>query len=648
MQGSSWAAVILAILGFAAAAGFGALYFVTYNKVELTRTQATTEQSKQNSEIEDLKDKNTRLDQELRARLDEADKLNKQINELNYTIKQGKTLSDNLNLEIQGLKNQIQQFEEGSDAVVKKLRADIDKRDERIDALDDELRKANSSLTQAQLNLSAAKTDAARLEKENERLLKQMDSARQQADSASVDKAAKEVLQAQLRDREQQIQELKEKMDRIEKSITEKDDKIRVLSDTVAKSGQATEELSKANEALRQKERELGAKETEVKALEGKVGKLEEDARVDKTEIDSLRKAVEAKGDAAQQVKTLNDAIAAMDETIRKKDGEISELKGKLGKAQESVEESAATGEAEAANLQEQLAKKTTEVTGLQKEVQGLREENASLNSLLKSERHSAKLVEKGEEIEQVKLKASFWRTNSSMSVRNTGLDPTLTTLVQGHTIDLEQDLGLDMEKGSLLVETAFSARFGFSLEYQEMTFSGRSIMVADKNFYGYTFEAGHTVESEFYLQQGGIGLAANLGALHKSDSHRIDISALLGGRYFKLNARMEDMNDGDRATDTHDAPIMYVGFRLNAIYRDGLTWSIQAQALSFEYGEHYLRNHIEFKVAFGFVIMEALAVEFGYAYSNTHLKYEDDESGEVFITKISSEGPFISLVLTF
>jgi hypothetical protein len=172
--------------------------------------------------------------------------------------------------------------------------------------------------------------------------------------------------------------------------------------------------------------------------------------------------------------------------------------------------------------------------------------------------------------------------------------------------------------------------------------------MVTDKNFYGYTFDAGHTVESEFYLQQGGIGLAANLGALHKSDSSRIDINALLGGRYFKLNARMLDLNDGDRAADNHDAPILYVGFRLSAIYRDGLTWSIQAQALSFDYGEHYLRNFVEFKVAFGFVIMDALAIEFGYAYSDIHLKYEDDESGEKFITKINSEGPFLSLVLTF
>jgi predicted nucleic acid-binding Zn-ribbon protein len=648
MQGSSWAAVIFAILGFAAAAGFGALYFVTHKNVEEARRLASTEQTKLDDEIKDMKEKNVRLDRELRAKLDEVDRQKKQMNELNYTIKQEEARSKALDQEIRRLKGQIKDFEAGSDAIVKKLREDVDKRNNRIEGLSEDLRKANSSLTQAQLNLSAAKTDLQRLEKENERLLKQMDNARQQADSASVDKAAKEVLKAQLRDREQQIQDLKDKLDKIEKSIAEKDDKIRALSDTVAKSGQATEELGKANEALRQRERELGTKEAEVKALEGKVGKLEEQARLDKTEIDSLRKAVEAKGDAAQQVKSLNDAIAGMDQTIRKKDDEITELEKKLLKAQEGAKETAKTGEAEATKIQEQLANKSTEVTKLQKDVQVLREENASLNSLLKSEKRTAKLVSEGEEREQVKLRAIFWRTNSSMSVRNTSLDPTSTTLVQGHNIDLEKDLGLDMQQGSLTVEAAFSARFGFALAYQEMTFSGRSIMATNKNFYGYTFEAGNTVESEFYVQQGGIGLVANLGALHKSDSSRIDLNGLLGGRYFKLNARMLDVNDGDRATDTHDAPILYAGLRVSAIYRDGLTWSIQGQALSFEFGEHYLRNHIELKVAFGFVIMEALAIEFGYAYSDTHLKYEDDESGEKFITKINSEGPFVSLVLTF
>jgi hypothetical protein len=341
-------------------------------------------------------------------------------------------------------------------------------------------------------------------------------------------------------------------------------------------------------------------------------------------------------------VKFLSNELAGRDQTIRKKDEEIAALKKEIEQAKEGAKQTSDATQVQTGELSKQLDAKTTEAATLQQELDKAREERDDLASRLKTEQHAAEMVEEGEEAEQVKITVGLWRTNNTMIVMSSD------NILPEHKIDLNKDLDLDMNKGVFVADVMASGRFGFSISYSEMTFSGHSIMPADRNFYGATFDSGHAVDSEFYVQQASLGLQANLGAIHKSPTRRIDLGLLLGGRYFRVSGRMYDRVDEDRASDKLDAPIPSIGLRLRARYRDGFYWLLEGRAMAYNYGEFNLRNFIEAKAAVGFNIMRSLDIELGYAYSNTNFMWEDNDTSEKFLAKLSSEGPYFSFVLSF
>lgn len=641
MQGSSWAAIILAVLGFAAAAVFGGMFFINYSEVKLAKKVAEDAQTQHSTETGQLNETLARFEEELNNKREEIDGLNQQLRDAKFRMQEEKNRADTLGEKIEEQKSRIKILESGSEALVK-MRADIAEKDVRLSAIEDEVQKTRAYLAQAQTNLSNSKAENQKLEKDIDRLRTDLKNAQERVTSASVDKAAKDVLQTQLRDKDKQLDEMKEKVRKYEEALENRDKEIGTLRETLGKSGKEAEELQKAKEGLSERDREIGRKDAEIQGLNDKVGKLEEKNETYEREMLALRNTLAQRGDVSEQVKSLSAAVADRDQSIRKKDEKIAALEEELAKSLEGQKTTAEAGEVKSTDLQKQLEEKTEEVTNLQQGLEKLQNENRDLYSRLRLEERATTMVEEGEEIEQVKIISSIWRAGNSMSVNSSD------GILPSQTIDLEKDLDLEMGKAILRLETIASARFGFQLVYEELTFAGRSVLPADRNFNDAVFDAGHTVDSEFYVQQIGLGLMSNLGALHKSDTRRIDLGLLLGGKYLKANVRMLDRADGDRTSNNLDAPLPFVGLRLSGRYRDGLIWSVQGKAMNYKYGDHHLRDLVEARVAFGFEIMKSFSVEFGYAYSNTIFKYLDEDDNESFLLKLNSEGPYLSFILTF
>jgi predicted nucleic acid-binding Zn-ribbon protein len=634
IRGSGWAAIILAVLGFAAAAGFGGLYFINYSESKLATEKVDDIQSEQAAKTGELKETITRLTGELEGKRDKIEALEAKLKKEEMAKLEEKTRADSLTKTVSDQKERIEDLKSGNREVVR-LQGELAGKDAQVHALENQLLTARSDLSNTRSNLSSAKT-------ENEKLEKQVNRLRMELNSKTVGKATADVLQEQLKDKERLVEEFREKLRKSEEALQKRNQEVATLRETLGKAGKEAEELQKAKDELSKRDREIGRKDSQIQGLNTKIEKLEEQAQIDRRQIDSLRNTLAQRGDISDQVKSLSDALAGRDETIKKKDEEIAALKEAAGKLKESTQQTTETSGARTKELEKQLGEKSAEVDSLLKGMEELQEERNDLYTRLKAEKRAVELIEKGEEFEQIKLIPGFWRTTNTM---------TLTVsddILPGHKIDLDNDLDLEMAKGILFFETVASARFGFLLDYQELSFAGRTVMSSDKNFYGKTFNAGNTVDSEFYVQQVGLGLMANLGALHKSDTRRIDLNALLGGRYMKINARMLDRGDGDRASDSFDAPVLFPGLRVSARYRDGISWSVQGRAMSYQFGDFDLRNFVEARVSFGLKIMKSLDIEFGYIYSDLHYRRDDKDTGENFHTKIKSEGPYLSLIWTF
>jgi predicted nucleic acid-binding Zn-ribbon protein len=646
MRGSSWAAIILAILGFAAAAGFGGLYILNYSEAKLAREKVVDVQANNDEKTSELKETVTRLEGELEDRRDKIDELTAKLNKEQLLKQEEKNRADSLAKMVDEQDGRIKRLESGNQEILK-LRGEMAGKEGQVRALENQLQNTRNNLSNTQTNLSNSKSENEKLEKEISRLRRELDSVREQATSASVDKATASVLQTQIKDKERQIEDLKEKLKKSKNALQQKEKEVGTLRETLGKAGNEAAELQKCKDELSKRDREIGRKDSEIQSLASKVKKLEEQTNDDRRQIDSLRNTLAQRGDVSEQVKSLSEALAGRDQTIKEKNKEIVVLKDQIAKSKDSAKQSTEATGTKVSELEKQLTTKSTEVVNLQKGLENLKEENENLYSRLKSEERAIKMVEKGEELEQVRFLSSIWRTSNTMTVKNSGLDSG-SILLPGHKIDLDNDLGLEMGKSALMIEVVASGRFGFMLNYQEFTFSGRSVMPVDKNFFGSVFEAGNTVDSEFYLQQVGLGLMANMGALHKSDTRRIDLGLLLGGRYLKFKGYMLDRTDGDRASDSLDAPVLFPGVRVSAKYRDGIYWAVQLAALSYKYGDFDMRNLLEAKVSFGFNIMDSLDIEFGYLYSNTNYKWEDGDTREEFITNFTAEGPYLSVIFTF
>lgn len=634
-------ALILAIVGFAIAAGFGAMYLLKYSEFSLTKKEADSVKTEYSSKITEREETIDRLSAELSDKRDENGLLTRQLNDEKLKTQQENIRAETLAERVEKLNKRIEDLEEGNEAVVR-IRAEMAQMEVQVSALKDELQRTRASLTRAQTGLADSKTESEKLEKDLKRTRTELKNALEQVTSATGDRAVKGVLEKQLQERERQVDDLKDSLMKHEAALQKRDEEIATLRETLAKSGTEAKELQKAKEELSKRDREIGRKDAEIQRLTDKAGKAEDDRDGYRREMESLRNALAMKGDVSQQVKALSKELASRDQTIKSKDEEIVALEEKLTKAEEGAKQTADSGKAETGTLQKQLAEKSTQVTNLQKSLQETSKENKDLWSRIKSEKRSAKIIEKGEEFEQIRFITGYWRAGSAMEVQVS--DETLT----GDKIDIDKDLGHEMGKGCFFVETVASGRFGFMLDYQELTFAGRSVMLEGKNFFGFTYNAGNTVDSEFYVQQIGLGLIANIGAVHKSDTRRIDLGLLLGGRYLMVSGYMLNRTTGDRSSDELHAPVPGVGLRLVGRYRDGIYWLVQGRVMNYDYDEYKLNNFVEAKMAFGFNIMRSLDIEFGYAYSNIHFRRDDSDTIESFHVKLKSEGPYLSVMLTF
>jgi len=641
MRGTSWIAIVVAILGFAAAAGFGGLYFLNYYEVRLTKESAGKSEKRYSEEATRLNETITRLEGELNSKRDANEILTQQIKDEKNRAQQEKNRAENLAEKIETLEKTLEDLRSGDQGIVR-MQAKLAESEVRVSALQEEIQRTRNILANTQSRLSEAANVNDKLEKDLKKTGTELRNAKEMLASANVTGAARDVLESQLKDKEKQIDDLKDKLRKNEDELQRKDGELGTLRETIGKSGQATAELQKAMEELSNRDREIGRKDAEIESLAKEVEKLEKKNDDYERETNSLRNTLAQRGDVSEQVKSLSEALAGRDQIIKKKDEEMATLKEKLKTSEETAEQTSESGKAETTELQKQLVEKTGFIQNLEKQVKNLQQENKDINSLLKTEKRSIEKVDKGEEAEKVKFLSSIWRTSNEMSIQVTDGS------VVPDKIDLDSDLGHAMNKNSLMLEIVASGRFGFMLDYQELTFSGRNVMTANRNFFNNTLNAGDTVDSEFYIQQPGLGLLANLGALHKSETRRIDLGLLLGGRYLKVNSRILDRTTGVKSTDTLDAPLPYVGLKVSGTYRDGVSWSVQARTMNFNYGDYSLRNYVEGRVAFGFNLMNSLDIDFGYAYANTNYKRLDKDTGESFLSKHTSEGPFFSVVLTF
>jgi len=325
------------------------------------------------------------------------------------------------------------------------------------------------------------------------------------------------------------------------------------------------------------------------------------------------------------------------------KDEEIVSLKDKLAKAQGTVKSLKTAGKVDISALQKELAEKATESSTLKKRIDELSTENKTLYSRIKKDKRAVEKIEKGTELEQVRITTGIWRTTSTMTVRVS--DGT----IRGDKIDLGKDLGLSMDRSAIFAEVNASARFGFSLAYQEMTFHGRTLMPQKKDFNGKTFDVGRTVDSAFYVQQAGLALYVNLGAVYKTPTRRLDLGLLLGGWYLKVKGRMIDCGDPSiRASDSVHAPVPYAGARLSFTYIEGVSLFAQAAGLSYNQSDYHCRNFVEGRLAAEFTLFDHFALQVGYAYSNVHFAREDPDTTEYFGINLKTEGPYAAFVLTF
>lgn len=641
MRGSSWAAIVLAILGFAAAAGFLAMYLLNYAKTELSKSEAQQLKAELDTKTRQHKETISRLEEELDSKRRKNDSLESETRDLKFKLQGKENLVTTLSDRLEKRDRQIKSLESGNEALVS-LRSELADKDVRLNAVVRELENARSSIEKAQAKIATQESEYDRLEKELERARFDLREAQKEAKDATLDRATKDVLQSQLRDREDQIEDLKEKLSERDETFRRREAEINALRETLGKAGREAEELQKKEEELRKLIRESTRKDVQMEGLEAELEQLKGQAANDRSTIDELRNTLAHKGDVSEQVKSLSEALAGKDETIAKKDGEILTLKNKLAREQELSKNQTAVGELDIKRLREERGEKAEKLTALEKLYEELKAEKENITSELESERYAAEIIEKGEELEQVTIRTGFWRTSNAMAVRAS--DGTLP----GTKVDMSGDLNLDMAKGSAVIDMHFSARFGFSLNYEELTFSGRSTMPADERFYGKTFDAGNAVDSEFYVTRAGLQLYFNLGALHKSERRRVDLNLVVGGSYFKVNGRMLDRADGDRADHSLSAFILYPGLKLTCRYRDGITLLAQVMAMSYRYGKYRLRNLVGANLAMDFRIFENFDVEFGYAYKNIHYGQDDTTTGENFHAELASEGPYITFVMTF
>ncbi len=628
MRGSSWAVIVLAIMGFAAAAGFGAMYFISYSKTQQTKDEAQKAQSGYVEKSGELNETIARLNEEINSKRVENENMIDELSTAKQQLEEEKARVDSLVEKVNDQTTRLKNLEDDSRKTLE-LRSDLAQKDTRLSALGDELQKTRSDLAKTQTELASAKSEAEKLGKE--------------AATAKVHKAAREVLKTQVKDKEWQVEELSKKLGKTEAALQQQKSEIKSLRDTLEKAGKEAKELQKVKDEMRKREREIGRAEARVESLREQVKKLEEQASKDKGEIESLRSTLAQQGGVSEKAKALNDALKGRDKAIAKKDKEIATLKDELAKAQESVKSLKSAGKSDTSALQKELAEKATEASTFKKRIEELSAENKTLYSRMKKDQRAVEKIEKGKELEQVRITTGVWRTTNSMTVRVS--DGT----IRGDKIDLGKDLGLSMDRGAIFADVNASARFGFSLAYQEMTFYGRTLMPQKKDFNGKTFDVGRTVDSAFYVQQAGLALYINLGAVYKTPARRLDLGLLLGGWYLKVKGRMIDCDDPSiRASDSVHAPVPYAGVKATFSYLEGVSLFAQVAGLSYNQSDYHCKNFVEGRLAAEFTLFEHFALQVGYAYSNVHFAREDPDTGEYFGINLKTEGPFAALVLTF
>jgi len=612
--------VVLVVVGFIAAGVFGTLSYIQHTQIQQHRNEMEREQS-------DLKKRNDSLQKQLRALRKEKEDLENQLLGVQMELNKEEVSNESLQRQMEEQKERIAELQselQKRDSEVKRLNDSLVEKERAVERLKEVLSTEKERLRKVRTELTALREAT----KSHDR-----DVTKVQSELAKV-KSELEKARSELADTQKRLKMSDEAKKFLQTQMEAKDARIRGLMDMLKERDAMLEKKNSEITSLRET---LGQKSVELKEVQA----LKDTIRVKDEEIESLKEQLREKSDAAE-------LVGAIESELNEKTKELEDLKAKLKETEEKLKKAMEAKAGDAARLQVEVLEKEKELKALRETLDKVAEERDNLledkdRLLLQLKRRKKEEERFAKEFaEELRFLVGPQSTRGDMDIAVS------TKTLAGTKVDLARTLDMELDKVSAFAEFYGMGRFGFSLRYFRLSYSGSTTLTESLDFAGMSASAGDTVKSKFSSFQFGTTLHLNLGSLLKSGYKRVDLGVFAGARYIKCTGKISNITTGKSGSDALSTLLPFAGLRLSYSLGTDVDITVRALGMAYSYDEYTSDNFIECGLGISLKLTRLFSVEAGYIVSNMHYRFDSADTDEAFIVEHSYEGPYFALVAVF
>lgn len=605
--------IFLAVIGFVVAGVLAAISYIQHSEIQQYRDEVDEKQS-------DLKKQNDALLKQLELLKKDKERIDEELSDVKIKLSKEEMSKESLQRKVDEQKEKISELLRKI-SEMDDIKDVLAEKETKVKSLEQDLRREREKLARIKSEMESIKKamggytgTVKALQDELGKANAELSSTRERLATAITERKQMErLLRTQIESKDARIKSLMSILKERETALEKKDSEIASLRETLGRKNVEVQEIQSLKDAIR--------------ARDEKIKELEEELK--------------SRSESEERLKTLEN------ELIRRR-AEVEDLRARLKDAEESLKKVAAAKAGDAAKLQVTVIEKEKEIKALRETLdelaakkEKLEEERESLlTQLKKREEREEQLAKKF--VEELHFATGPQSTRGEMSISVS------SDTLAGTKISLEQALGIELDRVDLFADFYAIGRFGFSVHYLQLSYSGTTSLTENIDFAGMSATVGDTVESSFSSFQFDVALHLNLGSIVKSGYKRVDLGLFAGGRYIKCTGEIENITTGNRGSDSLSTILPFAGFSLSYYLGTDVEMTLKALGMAYSYGEYAATNFIEGVLGVSLRLTNLLSLQTGYIFSNMHYGYESADTNEDFYVEHSYQGPYLALVVVF
>ena len=393
-------------------------------------------------------------------------------------------------------------------------------------------------------------------------------------------------------------------------------------------------------EELRAAKSELNLLKKQLVEKENRLAALQRKAEGQDKELSTLRKAAQKYDALRKQVEKLSGLLKQKNAEAKALQRRVKWLQNELSKAQggqySTVDE-----------IKAQLEEQRRAAQSLYERCSELEEERDSLKAQLEEVAGKLAAKKKAEARLARKFMAEFQVLGAGRGTFGT-FRFCCSTLNSGTFISLSQVLKTDPNTYGAYAQLRALGRFGFSFDFFQTSYSVRTKLTEDVDFFDIRLDSGNNVEGEVEARWGTLAVHLNFGNLLRGGYRRLDMGVSVGGRVAEYYVWLRDVKDNEQDEVSLRTGCPFVGLWFKYYVATDICFAARVAGGAFKHGDDRCPCFFEGATFVNVKLASVLSFETGYIFTIQKFSHQYPDTQEEARFEQTFGGPYLGLLLVF